>query len=98
MKKEIEQVGPDIESLILEVRGKKVILDADLACTYGIATKFLNRAVKRNARRFPSDFLFRLTPDEFANMRFHFGTSKRTHGGRRYLPYAFTRARGHYGC
>ena len=66
MKKEIEPARQDIESLILEVCGQKVILDADLARTYGIATKFLNRAVKRNARRFPSDFLFRLGPDEVA--------------------------------
>jgi hypothetical protein len=90
MKRSIGQVGPKIESLILEVRGQKVILDADLACIYGTVTKFLNRAVKRNARRFPSDFRFRLTPDETAHLRFHFGTSSRTHGGRRYPPYVFT--------
>ena len=55
---------PDIESLILEVRGHKVILDADLALIYGVPTKRLNEQVKRNAGRFPSDFLLRLTSEE----------------------------------
>lgn len=53
-----------IETLILAMRGQKVILDADLAAVYGVATKVLNQAVKRNAERFPQDFLFELTPEE----------------------------------
>jgi phage regulator Rha-like protein len=83
-------VAPDIAPPIVEVRGQKVILDADLARIYGTATKYLNRSVKRNALRFPPDFLFRLTPEEAASLRFHSGTSKDARGGRRYLPYAFT--------
>jgi hypothetical protein len=81
---------PDIDTLIVEVRGQKVILDADLARIYGLATKFLNRAVKRNPGRFPPDFVFQLSAEEAADLRFHFGTSKSLRGGRRYLPYAFT--------
>ena len=53
-----------IESLIVTVRGQKVILDCDLAATYGVPTKALNQAVKRNAERFPPDFVFQLTPEE----------------------------------
>ena len=79
----------DIERLILMIRGYKVILDADLAALYGVETKQLIRAVKRNQLRFPSDFMFQLTEEEFANLRFHFGTSSQW-GGRRYTPYAFT--------
>jgi hypothetical protein len=79
-----------IESLILEVRTQKVMLDADLARIYGLPTKFLNRAVKRNPRRFPADFVFQLSAEEAAGLRFHSGTSKPQRGGRRYLPYVFT--------
>jgi hypothetical protein len=77
-----------IETKILIIRGKKVMLDRDLAMLYGVETKSLNRAVKRNIERFPDDFMFRLTKGEFDNLRFHFDTS--SWGGRRYLPYAFT--------
>jgi len=77
-----------IERSILLIRGEKVMLDADLAILYGVETKALNRAVKRNLDRFPRDFMFQLTAQEFRSLRFHFGTSKR--GGRRYFPYAFT--------
>jgi hypothetical protein len=66
------------------------MLDADLAELYRVPTKSLNLAVKRNADRFPEDFAFQLTPDEVANLRFQFETSKRVRGGRRYLPHAFT--------
>ena len=59
-------VAPDIGPLIVEVRGQRVILDADLARIYGVPTKALNQAVKRNAARFPEDFLFRLTAQEAA--------------------------------
>jgi ORF6N domain len=88
-----------IERRILLVRGQKVMLDADLADLYGVETKALNRAVRRNIERFPEDFMFQLTADEFEGLRFHFGTSNlRSHfvtskegrGGCRYLPLAFT--------
>jgi len=78
-----------IERSILHIRNQKVLLDADLADLYGVETKALVRAMKRNQDRFPSDFMFQLTKQEFANLRSHFGTSSRW-GGRRYPPYAFT--------
>ncbi|MCX6765461.1 MAG: ORF6N domain-containing protein [Candidatus Moranbacteria bacterium] len=77
-----------IENKILLIRGKKVILDKDLAAFYQVETKVLNRAVKRNIDRFPEDFMFRLNKNEFDNLRFHFGTS--SYGGRRYIPFVFT--------
>ncbi len=79
-----------IEPLIHEIRSQKVILDSSLAVLYGVETKTLNRAVKRNSDRFPSDFLFQLTPVEFDSLRYQFGTSNIGRGGRRYLPFAFT--------
>src|SRR5437763_17197014 len=75
---------------IQEIRGQKVILDSDLARIYGVETKALNRAVKRNASRFPKDFVFQLTRREFADLRCQFGTSRIGHGGRRRCPYVFT--------
>lgn len=78
-----------IERAILALRGHKVMLDADLAAMYGVETKVLVRAVKRNKERFPNDFMFQLSHDEFESLRFHFGTSS-SWGGRRYPPYAFT--------
>ncbi len=78
-----------IEGAILEIRGQKVMLDADLAVIYGVETKALVRAVKRNAGRFPSGFMFQLTKEEFDRLRCQNGTSK-GRGGRRHLPYAFT--------
>lgn len=77
-----------IESKILIIRGKKVMLDRDLAVLYSVETKMLKRAVKRNIERFPEDFMFQLIKEEFDNLRCHFGTS--SWGGQRYLPYAFT--------
>jgi hypothetical protein len=77
-----------IEARILLMRGERVMLDADLAELYGVATKVLIQAVKRNAERFPLDFMFQLTLDEFANLRSQIVTS--SWGGRRYPPYAFT--------
>ncbi len=71
------------------MRGQKVMLDADIAALYDVETKYLVRAVKRNISRFPSDFMFQLTHEEFEGLRFHFGTSSQW-GGRRYSPYAFT--------
>jgi len=77
-----------IASKILIIRGKKVILDSDLATLYEVKTKRLNEQVARNRERFPEDFMFQLTEKEAASLRPHFATSKR--GGRRYLPYVFT--------
>jgi len=74
---------------ISTIREQKVILDADLAAIYGVETKALNRAVKRNIHRFPADFIFQLTKEEDDALRCQIGTSKGK-GGRRYLPYAFT--------
>jgi phage regulator Rha-like protein len=78
-----------IEESIFLVRGQKVILDADLAVLYGVETKMLVRAVKRNRERFPPDFMFQLSKLEFHNLRCQSGTSRQW-GGRRYAPYAFT--------
>lgn len=66
------------------------MLDSDLADLYGVPTKVFNQAVQRNAERFPDDFSFQLTPQEFAALRSQIVTSKVGHGGRRYLPFAFT--------
>jgi hypothetical protein len=79
-----------VENHILLIRGKKVMLDYYLAELYGVETKVLNKAVSRNLIRFPEDFMFRLTLDEWNFLRFQFGTSKAGRGGRRYLPFAFT--------
>ena len=79
-----------VQSKILLIRGQKVILDADLAGLYGVATSRLNEQVKRNIRRFPPDFAFRLTRDELAHLKSHSAISSPTWGGRRKLPYAFT--------
>lgn len=79
-----------VERLIHLARGEKVLLDADLAKLYGVETKTLNRAVKRNRTRFPQDFMFQLTTEEAVALRCQIGTSKPGRGGRRYLPYAFT--------
>jgi hypothetical protein len=81
---------PHIESRILALREQRVMLDADLALLYGVQTKVLVQAVKRNAARFPADFMFQLSPEEFANLRSQFVTSSSGYGGRRYAPYAFT--------
>ena len=78
-----------IEGAILLIRGKKVMLDADLAELYGVETGALNRAVLRNRDRFPEDFMFRLSRKEFMNLRCQFGISS-CWGGRRYPPLAFT--------
>ncbi|MGD0208664.1 MAG: ORF6N domain-containing protein [Verrucomicrobiota bacterium] len=78
-----------IASVIRTIRGQKVILDSDLARIYGVSTKALNQAVKRNLKRFPDDFLLRLSSDELEILRSQIVTSS-LHGGQRYLPYAFT--------
>ena len=79
-----------IEKAIYLIRGEKVMLDCDLALLYGVQTKILNKAVKRNFQRFPPDFMFQLTEDEAEALRFQIGTSNKGRGGRRYLPYVFT--------
>jgi hypothetical protein len=95
-----------IQQKIFEIRGQKVILDFDLAALYEVETKVLNQAVKRNLERFPEDFMFRLTRDEWNNLRSQIVTSSlqgadnqknkksqfvtSNYGGTRYLPYAFT--------
>src|SRR5437899_1992483 len=87
-----DALAVQVERRIFLVRGQKVMLDADLAELYRVPTKSLNLAVKRNADRFPEDFMFQLTDDDVAGLRFHFETSNRGRGGRRYAPYAFTDA------
>lgn len=73
---------------IFIIRGQKVMIDRDLAELYGVLTGNLNKAVKRNIKRFPDDFMFQLTNEEFDNLKFQFGTS--SWGGTRKPPYAFT--------
>jgi hypothetical protein len=75
---------------ILLLRSQKVLLDADLAELYGVETKVLVQAVKRNLERFPDDFMFQLDAEEFAALRSQSVTSNTGRGGRRYAPYAFT--------
>jgi len=77
-----------ITSKIHLIRNEKVLLDVDLAVLYGVETKVLNQAVKRNLNRFPDDFMFQLSSKEFENLRSQTVTS--SWGGRRYPPYAFT--------
>jgi hypothetical protein len=77
-----------IKNSILEIRGMKVILDFELAKMYQVETKRLKESVRRNIRRFPNDFMFELTADEWKNLRSQFATSN--WGGKRYLPFAFT--------
>jgi len=79
-----------IERSILIVRGHKVILDADLAAIYGVTTARLNQQVRRNIQRFPADFAFLLSKNEFADLKLHFATSSSGWGGRRKPPFAFT--------
>jgi hypothetical protein len=88
-RREVSIPPERIEKSILFIRGEKVLLDADLAELYGVETKVLTRAVRRNLDRFPADFMFRLSGEEFQDLRRHFGTSSQW-GGRRYPPYAFT--------
>ena len=94
----------NIARFVFFLRGEKVLLDADLAMLYGVTTKALNQAMRRNATRFPTDFAFRLSREEFDHMRSQIVTTSSSqpsnlrsqivtsslHGGRRYRPYAFT--------
>jgi len=77
-----------ITTKILLIRGKKVMLDKDLAALYEVETRQLTRQVRRNIERFPEDFMFQLSKEEFQSLMCHFGTSNR--GGTRKLPFAFT--------
>ncbi|OAI42082.1 hypothetical protein AYO41_04775 [Verrucomicrobia bacterium SCGC AG-212-E04] len=80
-----------LESVILAVRGQRVIVDSDLAALYGVQTKRLNEQVKRNAERFPADFAFQLTSLEWEHLRSQIATLKSGRGQhRKYLPFAFT--------
>ena len=87
-----------LEPVILTIRGQKVVLDMELARIYGVTTKVFNQAVKRNKRKFPADFMFRLTLEEFEGLRSQFATLNRSqivtgsqrHRNPRYLPNAFT--------
>ena len=80
----------DIQPLIRIIRGQQVMLDRDLAVLYRVETRVLNQAVKRNIERFPEDFMFQLTKEEFENWKSQFVTSKSIIMGARKLPYAFT--------
>jgi hypothetical protein len=80
----------EISQRILTIRRKRVMLDTDLADLYGVSTKVFNQTVRRNKDRFPGDFVFRMTEDEFIGLRSQFVTSKKGRGGRRYLPHVFT--------
>ena len=80
-----------MEQSILVIRGYKVMLDSDLALLYHVPTKRLGEQVRRNIERFPADFMFQLTAEEFEALRSHFATLKPVRGGhRKYLPYVFT--------
>jgi len=79
-----------VDSRIFFLRGHRVMLDSDLAELYGVPVKRLNQQVRRNAERFPHDFLFQLSIKEYEILRLQFATSSEQHGGRRYLPFAFT--------
>lgn len=79
-----------IEKMIYVIRDQKVMLDKDLAELYEVETRIINRNVRRNIKRFPPDFMFQLTEEEYESLRSQFGISKKGKGGRRYLPYVFT--------
>jgi len=99
-----EASSVSLEKLIYRLRGRRVMLDADLARLYGVATKRFNEAFRRNHDRFPADFAFQVAAQELSHLRSQFATSSsqdhestkesgpmvRSHGGRRYLPWAFT--------
>lgn len=79
-----------IENMIYVIRGQKVMLDSDLAELYGVETKQLNRQVRRNILRFPADFMFQLTSEEYEFLKCQIGTSKKGSGGKQKLPLVFT--------
>lgn len=87
---QLRNVEEIIKSKIFIIRGQRVMVDSDLAEIYMVATKVFNQAVKRNISRFPQDFMFQVTEEEYENLRSQFVTSSLKHGGTRYLPYVFT--------
>src|SRR6185437_16885732 len=90
MAKAIALAEESIISKIYLVRGRKVMLDRDLAELYGVETKVLKQAVRRNINRFPSDFMFEMTTEELEDWRSQFVTSKEDRQGLRYAPFCFT--------
>ena len=86
----VPALQPHIARHILSLRDQRVMLDSDLAALYGVETKVLVQAIKRNSERFPGDFMFQLDAPEWASLRSQFVTSNTGRGGRRYAPYAFT--------
>jgi hypothetical protein len=89
MSIEMANISNQINERIYFIRGHRVMLDSDLAVLYAVPSKRLNEQVKRNLLRFPEDFCFQLTNRELTDLRSQIATSS-FHGGRRYLPYAFT--------
>ena len=89
-EKDLPVPSENLDRLIYEIRGQKVMLDSDLARLYSVPTFRLNEAVKRNRDRFPDDFTFQLTREEFANLISQIAISSSGHGGRRKLPWVFT--------
>ncbi len=81
---------PDIATRIVRVRDQKVIIDSDLAALYGVETRRLNEQIRRNIKRFPIDFIFELTRDEYMTLMSQTATSNEGRGGRRKLPWVFT--------
>ena len=90
MKDALVTISKTEDSMIYLIRGHKVMVDEDLARIYGVTTARLNEQVKRNISRFPSDFMFRLSKNEFNSLMSQFATSKIGRGGRRKMPYVFT--------
>lgn len=90
MSETIALLVESIVQAIVVVRGQKVLLDENLAVLYGVETRWLNEQVRRNCERFPADFMFELSRDEYADLMSQFATSKPGRGGRRKLPRAFT--------
>ena len=89
----VEMTQFNIEKLIYVIRGKQVMMDSDLAVLYQVETGNLNKAMKRNQKRFPEDFCFQLSKEEFENLKFQSGSSsldENGYGGRRYMPYVYT--------
>ena len=80
----------NLARFVFFIRGEKVMLDSDLARLYGVEARALNQAVARNRKRFPADFMFQLTPEEYEPLRSQTVISKKGRGGRRFRPYAFT--------
>lgn len=91
MSKDLTSIAVEqIQSIILVIRGERVILDSELAKLYGVTTARLNQQVRRNAERFPSDFVFNITKEENESLMLQFATSKQGRGGARKLPLVFT--------